>query len=197
MSFDPEAYSITIRKEVIDGDALYVGRVAEFPNISAFEASHDEARSLVLDAITRLHSIAAEKAMSFPEPTPALPDEFSGRITLRLPKSLHAKVVSYADREDVSLNTYLVSAISTYAGEIKGRDEVAEKLGQHIQQYVRAWFRTPAPSREVATLYSFDSLMLNIDSADPTKGIRERTSTWSSSSFRNIKKFDKKVTANG
>ena len=33
MKFDPEAYSITIRKEEIDDEILYVGRVAEFPKV--------------------------------------------------------------------------------------------------------------------------------------------------------------------
>lgn len=30
MKFDPEAYTITIRKEQIDDEILYVGRVAEY-----------------------------------------------------------------------------------------------------------------------------------------------------------------------
>ena len=32
MKFDLKAYTITIRKEEIDDEILYVGRVAEFPN---------------------------------------------------------------------------------------------------------------------------------------------------------------------
>jgi len=31
MMFDAEAYTISIRKEVHDGESYYVGRVAEFP----------------------------------------------------------------------------------------------------------------------------------------------------------------------
>ncbi|MHB1619395.1 MAG: hypothetical protein ACYCTY_05330 [Sulfuricella sp.] len=37
-----------------------------------------------------------------------------------MPKSLHTKIARYADREDVSLNTYLVTAISTFVGETNG-----------------------------------------------------------------------------
>ena len=45
MKFDPESYSITIRKEEIDNEILYVGRVAEFPNISVYEENFETARA--------------------------------------------------------------------------------------------------------------------------------------------------------
>ena len=51
MKFDPEAYTITIRKEEIDDEILYVGRVAEFPNISVYEEDFETTRNLVIDAI--------------------------------------------------------------------------------------------------------------------------------------------------
>ena len=44
MKFDPETYLITIRKEEIDDEILYVGRVAEFPNISVYEEDFVTAR---------------------------------------------------------------------------------------------------------------------------------------------------------
>lgn len=197
MSFDPETYSITIRKEAIDGEVFYVARVAEFPNISAFEATYDEARSLMLDAINSLHSIASQKGVGFPEPYPTISDECSGRITLRLPKSLHTKVVRYADREDVSLNTYLVSAISTYVGEVKGREESTEKIGQYLQQYIQAaWLRTSSSFSESRT--SIDPLKkwMLLSSLTDQGSHREITNAWPSP-YRNIKKFDAQVIAHG
>ena len=41
MNFDPDS-SITIRRENVDGDFLYVGRVAEFQNITAYEETFEE-----------------------------------------------------------------------------------------------------------------------------------------------------------
>lgn len=120
MKFDPECYTISIRKETHDGEIFYVGRVDEFPNISSFEDSFDEARAMVIDAIQTLKKIAEETSEYFPDPYTARFDEFSGRVTLRLPKSLHAKVSTKASQEEVSVNQYLVTAIATYVGEADG-----------------------------------------------------------------------------
>ena len=49
MKFDPESYPITIRKEEIDNEILYVGRVAEFPNISVYEEDFETARNIIID----------------------------------------------------------------------------------------------------------------------------------------------------
>lgn len=68
MKFDPEAYTITIRKEEIDDEILYVGRVAEFPNISVYEEDFETARTLIIDAIRTLKKIADESESEFPPP---------------------------------------------------------------------------------------------------------------------------------
>ncbi len=127
MKFDPESYTITIRKEEEDGEILYVGRVAEFPNISAYEDTFEAARELVLDSVQTLKAIADEAHAEFPLPYPAPSDEFSGRVTLRLPKSLHAKAARMAAQEDISFNLYLVTAIASYAGEADGISKVVSK----------------------------------------------------------------------
>jgi len=135
VKFDPESYTITIRKEEDDGEILYVGRVAEFPNISAFEDTFEATRSLVIDSIQTLKKIADEAQVDFPFPYPAPSDEFSGRVTLRLPKSLHAKVSRMAAQDDISVNQYLVAAVATYVGETDGISKVvsgAVNLLSHV-----------------------------------------------------------------
>lgn len=146
MKFDPESYSITIRKEDCDGEILYVGRVAEFPNISSFEETYEAAHALVIDSIITLKKIANEANAEFPLPYPALSDEFSGRVTLRLPRSLHAKVSMIATQEDISVNQYLVAAIATHVGEVDGIGRVVSEAGILLGQIVtdamtkaRAW----------------------------------------------------------
>ena len=81
MKFDPEAYTITIRKEEIDNEILYVGRVAEFPNISVFEEDFETARNLVIDAIQTLKKIADETHSEFPHPYHATSNEFHERAS--------------------------------------------------------------------------------------------------------------------
>ncbi len=134
MSFDADMYTVTVRKENVDGDFCFVGRVAEFPNISSYEDTYEDARAMVVDSIKTLHTIAIEDGTTtFPEPIPSLDDEFSGRVTLRLPKSLHAKVSRQAVMEDVSVNQYLVTAIATYAGESDGLSTARDAIVNAVQ----------------------------------------------------------------
>lgn len=116
MNFDPDSYSLTIRKEKVDGDYYFVGRVAELPNVRAFEATFDEAREVLIDAITSLYEVAKEKNLPFPAPRQE-EVEYSGRITLRLTKSLHRQAVAQAEAEDVSLNHFLSMAIAQHIGQ--------------------------------------------------------------------------------
>lgn len=81
MKFDPEAYTITIRKEEIDGEILYVGRVAEFPNISVYEEDFETARHLVIDAIQTLKKIADQNHTELPLPYLSTSLEFRERAS--------------------------------------------------------------------------------------------------------------------
>ena len=81
MKFDSEAYSITIRKEEIDDEILYVGRVAEFPNISIYEEDFVAARNLVIDAIQTLKRIADESHKELLPPYLATSSEYQERAS--------------------------------------------------------------------------------------------------------------------
>ncbi len=45
-------------------------------------------------------------------PLPSSDDTYSGKLLLRMPKSLHRCLAQKADRENVSLNQYIVSVLS-------------------------------------------------------------------------------------
>lgn len=120
MNFDPEAYTITIRKENVDGDILFVGRVAELQDVIAYEESYEEAHNILLDAISSLKQIADEQNRTFPTPFET-EDEYSGRVTLRFTKSLHKSSSVMAGREGVSLNQFLNTIVAEAVGERKGK----------------------------------------------------------------------------
>ena len=48
-------------------------------------------------------------------PLPSMPEEYSGRFNVRIPKSLHKRLAEMAEREGVSLNQLVISLLS--AGE--------------------------------------------------------------------------------
>ncbi len=45
-------------------------------------------------------------------PLPSTDDTYSGKLLLRMPKSLHRRLAEEAGRENVSLNQYIVSVLS-------------------------------------------------------------------------------------
>jgi|Deesub1362A_J573_1020465.scaffolds.fasta_scaffold03130_7 antitoxin HicB len=51
-----------------------------------------------------------EQGLEIPEPFSN--DKYSGRITLRAPKSLHRELIEQTEKEGVSLNQYLVYLLS-------------------------------------------------------------------------------------
>lgn len=108
---DPERYSIMVRKVHVDGEDLWRATVRELPDVAEFAATRDEAVALAHDAIIDLQDSAAEDNRPFPEPLED-DEEYSGRITLRLPKSLHRAIALKATEEDVSLNWYIVTNLA-------------------------------------------------------------------------------------
>jgi predicted HicB family RNase H-like nuclease len=115
MNIDPNAYNISIRCDNFDGERLFEARVKELPDLVEYSESYEDAYELAVDAIETAAKIFAEKGRAFP--TAAVPaDDFSGRVTLRLPRSLHRALAEAAESEGVSLNQYLVSVLSYFSG---------------------------------------------------------------------------------
>ncbi|SRR5229473_4492903 len=110
VNFDPGAYAITIQRQAVDGEDLYVGKVREFPDVKVYEKTFDAAHSAVLDVLRTLFLVYQEEGSKFPGPEKEL--EYSGRITLRIPKFLHRELSLASEREGVSINQYVVSILS-------------------------------------------------------------------------------------
>lgn len=104
-------YGISVRLVVRDGEEMYEARVAELPDVAAFGDTYSEAYEGAIEAIDGLKEMFAEKGKSLPPPE-IEETEFSGRITLRMSKSLHAAVHRKANLDGVSLNQWIVEAVA-------------------------------------------------------------------------------------
>src|SRR5680860_198688 len=113
MSINPYAYNITIRRDTFEGEVLFEARVKELPDLTEYGESYEEAYNLAVDTIETTAEIFAEKGSRFPDAMVPI-DEFSGRVTLRLPRSLHRALAETSDTEGVSLNQHLVNVLSYY-----------------------------------------------------------------------------------
>lgn len=91
-------------------DDCYVATVSEFPGLSAFGESPEEAIKEAKIAVDGFLKVFKEDGCLIPKPNTLKP--FSGQTRLRLPKSLHATLNQEAQKDGVSLNTYIISLLS-------------------------------------------------------------------------------------
>lgn len=94
------AYLYTV--EWSEDDAVYIGRVAEFPSLAAHgdtpQSALDEVMSVVRDVLIDL------RASSEPVPQPLAKARFGGKLDVELPASLHRRLSIEAARQGISLN---------------------------------------------------------------------------------------------
>lgn len=106
-----------------DEDEGYIATCPDFPGLSAFGETQEEAIKEANVALNLFIQSFEEDGETLPCPTKV--SEYSGQIRLRMPKDLHGRLAKTANKEGVSLNTYLVGLISeqnaqqTIVAEIK------------------------------------------------------------------------------
>ncbi len=122
---DARNYSISIRFGSFDGEDCFEARVRELPDVVEYADSYTDAYELALDTIATTAKMYSEKGLSMPPAQEPLED-YSGRVTLRLPKSLHRGLALKAEAEDISLNQLLVSVLSAFRGFDSAMTEVGK-----------------------------------------------------------------------
>lgn len=136
--YNAENYTISVRKEDFDGEQLYVARVLELPDVEEYADTVDEARELAIDTINASRELCLEQGIAFPEPHNFSElDNVSGRITLRLPKSLHASLIKEAEVEGVSLNQHLVASLAVRYGQSSMSHSLQEKIENYFSRFYK------------------------------------------------------------
>lgn len=85
-----------------DIDQVYLAQVAEFPSLMA----HGDSQAEALEELKELLSIVLQdlEANQEPVPEPFGQRHYSGKLNLRMPTTLHRKLVIEASQQGVSLN---------------------------------------------------------------------------------------------
>ena len=112
---DPHAYGIEVRRRSIDSEVLFEARVRELPDLAEYADTAEEAYALAIDAIATTADVLTERGKSMPPPLEPV-DDWSGRVTLRLPRSLHRLLSETADDEGCSLNQHIVNVLNYFSG---------------------------------------------------------------------------------
>jgi predicted HicB family RNase H-like nuclease len=120
--FDASLYNISVRKGHFDGEVFYQAKVKELPDVAEYADSHEEAYLLAIDTIETTAEAFTEQGRVMPLPMTEN-DEYSGRVTLRMPKSTHAAMAHWAQDEDISLNQLMVNCLSFSLGHQFGMQQ--------------------------------------------------------------------------
>jgi predicted RNase H-like HicB family nuclease len=106
-------YTIVLRRDL--QDAIVIARVEELPGCSAHGDSEQEALSNLRENMQDWIADCLEAGEPVPEPVEEV-DLPSGKWLQRVPRSLHLKLIRIADREGVSLNQFVTSALAEAVG---------------------------------------------------------------------------------
>lgn len=118
-----------------DDDQGFIAVAPDLPGCSAFGETQEEAVVQLRDAIEAWQLAAQNAGNPIPEPSKPQSDDLpSGKILLRLPRSLHALLVERAKRENVSLNQHLVFVLTASTSTTLVRDALIEHAW-NIRQY--------------------------------------------------------------
>lgn len=106
-------YPLNVRPDPDDD-----GYIVDFPDLRYCVGTGDTIEEAINDAMiakSEWIKAALEKNINVPEPSER--EEYNGRISLRIPKSLHKMVIEAAKKEGVSANQYLSHLISIGIGK--------------------------------------------------------------------------------
>ena len=85
-----------------------------------------ELSEMIREAMAAWIEAALEDGETIPMPRSV--EDYSGRFVIRIPKSLHKKLVEMAEREGVSLNTYVNVALGKTVGQER-KSQKSNELG--------------------------------------------------------------------
>ncbi len=152
-----EALAAPYHRVIRAYDDGFAAMVVELPGCFSSGETGAEAVTNLEEAMALWVEVELERGHDIPPPIDT--ESFSGRVTLRIPPSLHERAAIRARLEGVSLNRLLSAAIAAYTGEIqpsivgRGAADVDEKAkrtrGDQIGQPLRVEPRwADLPSRE-------------------------------------------------
>lgn len=91
-------------------DNAYIATCPEFPGVSAFGDTVEVAVAELQNVLEATIETYQQEGWPLPEPRRLTPH--SGKLLVRMPRSLHHELALRAEEEEVSLNTLIVALLS-------------------------------------------------------------------------------------
>jgi predicted RNase H-like HicB family nuclease len=108
----------------------FTAEILEFPGCISEGKTIEE----TYERLERVAESWIEAALSLGQtiPKPSIIQGVGGKIVLRLPKSLHRQLTIISERENTSLNQFILSAISEKVGATNIANEIVQKIVNQI-----------------------------------------------------------------
>ena len=127
----PDEYlKLPYSRVLIPDEGSYAAEILEFPGCFSEGETPDEAITNLEKAARSWIEAALAQGLDIPEPY--LNQGYAGKIALRLPRSMHRQATRLAERDGVSLNQFLVSAIAARIGAEDLYTRLADKIERRL-----------------------------------------------------------------
>lgn len=113
-----------------DETGKFTAEILEFPGCFAYGDTPEDALQHLERSAESWIEAALEQGQEIPEPYSSV--GFSGNFALRMPRGLHRRAARLAERDRVSLNQYLVTAVA----ERVGAEDALRRLAEYLQRSI-------------------------------------------------------------
>ena len=111
-------------------DGTYSAELLEFPGCFADGDTPGDAIQNLEEAAVSWIEAASGQGQDIPEPLASR--GYSGKISLRLPRSIHKKAARFAQKDDISLNQFFVGAVAARVGAEEFYDRLVDRLERRL-----------------------------------------------------------------
>ena len=111
-------YHITLVQDGEEAGGKWIAAAEELPDCTSRGDTAEEALGGLKDAMAAWISAALKEGRDIPEPRSEA--SHSGRLLLRMPRTLHAALTKAAERENVSLNQFITDSLASVVGWRRG-----------------------------------------------------------------------------
>jgi|GEM_PF-578427 len=127
-------YTIEVLQDKNTENPGWVARVVELPGCLTQADTFAELEEMVQDAMRAWLETALADGITIPEPK--ADEQFSGKFVVRVPRSLHRKLVIIAEKEGVSLNQLISTTLAARVGEYYAIDSRIVQPEAHVHEEV-------------------------------------------------------------
>ncbi|MGT2964216.1 toxin-antitoxin system HicB family antitoxin [Streptococcus acidominimus] len=134
------SYPILIKKIYDEGELLFTASIKELPGLIVYGESLEEVYEEIELAKADWIEANLEWGREIKEPIEDSLEDYSGKVTLRMPKTLHRNIKERSEVEGVSLNQTIVQLIND--GLLKQTHNVIEQLANQIENTTKRFSKT-------------------------------------------------------